>query len=159
MIQFYIVAWFFFRLMKNRKLPSWILGAVISFAISWAGTFITHNLIGKTIIGKLFDQTIVKYFWLFYIGSFVAEFKDILLPILQKYWFGLLFLAFFFFWTGWNLYSGYYLLWSVFLTVGLIGFAYKFPQLNISPDISYGLFLYHMTVINIFVNFKETLNK
>lgn len=39
---------------------------------------------------------------------------------------------------------------------GVIGFAYRFPQLSISLDFSYGLFLYHMTVVNVFVNFGWT---
>ena len=89
---------------------------------------------------------------------FIAEFKNMLLPILQKYWYIFLLIAFCFFQTEWDLFSGYYLFWSLFLTVGLIGFAYRFPKLSINPDISYGLFLYHMTVINVFVNFGWTGN-
>ncbi|MBE5775171.1 MAG: hypothetical protein E7337_14795 [Clostridiales bacterium] len=38
------------------------------------------------------------------------------------------------------------------MTAGLIGFAYRFPKLSVDPDISYGLFLYHMTVVNVFVH-------
>lgn len=107
-------------------------------------------------VGKLYDQSIVKYFWLFYIGMFFAEFKGVLLPILRKYWYGFLTVAFLFFWTGWDLFSGYYLFWSLFLAAGLIGFAYRYPKLFIRRDISYGLFLYHMTVVNVFVNFEWT---
>ena len=154
MIQFYIIAWFFFKLMKNRKMVFWTIGLLISFGISWALQHISHDMIEREIVGKLYDQTFIKYLWLFYIGMFIAEFKDILLPFVQKYWYILLIGAYFFFWTGWDLFSGYYFLWSVFLTSGLIGFAYRFPQLSISPDISYGLFLYHMTVVNVFVNFE-----
>lgn len=83
---------------------------------------------------------------------FLAEFRDRLLPVLQKYWYALLAVALFFFWSELDLYSGYYLFWSLFLTAGLIGFAYRFPKLSVDPDISYGLFLYHMTVINVFVH-------
>ena len=153
MIQFYIVAWLFYNLMKNRKLFTWILGLIISFLVSWGGTYITHNYVGVDIAEKLYDQTFIKYFWLFYYGMFIAEFKEQLLPKLQRLWHFLLLLAFIFFWTGWDLFSGYYLLWSLFLTGGLIGFAYRYPRLSVEPDISYGLFLYHMTVVNVFVNF------
>ncbi len=158
MIQFYIIAWFFYRLMKNRKQMIWITGFIVSFTISWAGRYATHSLFGSAVIEKLYDQTFFEYLWLFYIGMFIAEFKNMLLPILQKYWYIFLLIAFCFFQTEWDLFSGYYLFWSLFLTVGLIGFAYRFPKLSINPDISYGLFLYHMTVINVFVNFGWTGN-
>ena len=65
----------------------------------------------------------------------------------------LLIVASILFWTGWDLLSGYWLFWSLFLTAGLIGFAYRFPKLAISTDISYALFLYHMITMNVFVNF------
>lgn len=158
MMQFYIIAWLFYRLMKNRKMITWILGFVLSFAISWAGQYITRNLIDREIVEKLYGQTFIKYFWLFYIGMFIAKFKNRILPILQRYWFGFLIISFLFFLTGWDVLSGYYLFWSLFLTTGLIGFAYKFPDWSVNQDISYGLFLYHMTVVNVFVNFEWVEN-
>ena len=85
---------------------------------------------------------------------FISNFKNRFFPILKKYWYAFLLTAFLFFWTGWDLFSGYYLIWSILLTSGLIGFAYKFPQLSISPDISYAVFLYHMTIMNVFVNYN-----
>ena len=153
MIQFYVVVWLFYKLMQHRKITTWIVGFFVAFAMSWLGEYVTHNVVNREIIEKLYGQTFIKYFWLFYIGMFIAEFKNMLLPLLQKYWGVFLIMAFFFFWTGLDLFSGYHLLWSFFLGAGLIGFAYRFPMLSIKPDISYGLFLYHMTVVNVFVNF------
>lgn len=153
MIQFYIIVWPFYKFMKSRKFLIWIIGFAVSVGISSALSLIVHEIISSDIVVKLYSQTFIEYFWLFYIGMFVAEFKDKLLPIFEKFWFIFLIVAFVLFWTGLDFFSGYYLGWSLFLTIGLIGFAYRFPQLNISPDISYGLFLYHMTVLNIFVYF------
>lgn len=153
MLQYYIIAWFFYKLIKNRGTITWAIGFIVSLAISITGIFVTHNLIRFEIIGKLYEQTFIKYFWLFYIGMFIAEFKDRVLPVLIKYWYAFLIIAAIFFWTGCDIFAGYYLFWSLFLTIGLIGFAYRFPMLSVKPDISYGLFLYHMTVVNIFVNF------
>ncbi|MCI8994058.1 MAG: acyltransferase [Lachnospiraceae bacterium] len=153
MIQFYIVVWFFYKVMKNCKLRTWIIGFIVIFFISFGLDDVTHEIAGREIIGKLYDQTAIRYFWLFYIGMFVAEHKDCFLPLLQRFWYICLIIAGLFFWTGFDLFSGYYLGWSLFLAVGLIGFAYRFPQFSISPDISYGLFLYHMIVVNVFVNF------
>lgn len=142
--------------MKNRRLSTWVIGFIVSLVISIAGIFVAHNLIRSEIMEKLYDQTFIKYFWLFYIGMFIAEFKDRILPVLIKYWYIFLIIAFVFFWTGYDIFAGYYLFWSLFLTIGLIGFAYRFPMLSVNPDISYGLFLYHMIVVNIFVNFRWT---
>ena len=153
MIQFYIVAWFFYKLMKNRKIQTWLVGFAIAFTISYGLYYITHKLLYIELIGKLYNQSIIEYFWLFYIGMFIAEFKDFILSLLAKHWSVLLFAAAIFFWTGWDLYAGYFLFWSMLLTTGLIGFAYHFPILSFKPDISYGIFLYHMIIMNIFVNF------
>lgn len=71
----------------------------------------------------------------------------------QKYWWVLLIIAAVFFWIQFDIYSGYHLFWSTFLIAGLIGFAYRFPQLQLETDISYGIFLYHMTAVNAFVIF------
>ena len=156
MIQYYIIAWFFYKLMKNRRLNTWGIGFIASLVVSIAGIFVAHNLIRSEIMGKLYDQTFIKYFWLFYIGMFIAKFKDRILPVLIKYWYAYLIIAVVFFWTGYDIFAGYYLFWSLFLTIGLIGFAYRFPMLSVNTDISYGLFLYHMIVVNIFVNFGWT---
>lgn len=153
MAQFYIIVWLFNRIMKKRKLMTWVIGFVASFAISCGLNYIAHNVAGREIIGKLYDQTFIRYFWIFYIGMFIAEFEEWFLPTLQKFWYTCLIIAAVFFWTEFDLFSGYYLGWSFFLVAGLIGFAHRFPQFNISPDISYGLFLYHMIIVNIFVNF------
>lgn len=154
MIQFYIIAYLFVLFLRNRRIVTWIIGFVISFAVSWTGGYVINNVLAHDILGKLYDQTFIKYFWLFYIGMFIARFKNVLLPILKKYWFVFLSISIIFFITGWDLFAGYYLFWSLFLVTGLIGFAYRFPRLHIKHDISYGLFLYHMTVMNIFVNFR-----
>lgn len=152
MIQFYVIAWFVYKLFKGKNNRVWIMGLIISFAVSWVlGMAFDH--IGIEIVSKLYSQTIIKYFWLFYIGAFIAEFKEKMLPMFQKYWWVLLIIAAVFFWIQFDIYSGYHLFWSTFLIAGLIGFAYRFPQLQLETDISYGIFLYHMTAVNAFVIF------
>lgn len=152
MIQFYIGVWFVYKWFKGKNIRVWIISLAISFAASWVlGEML--NRIGIEIVSKIYSQTIIKYFWLFYIGAFIAEFKEKMLPILLKYWWVLLIVAAVFFWTCVDICSGYQLFWSTFLIAGLIGFAYRFPKLQLKIDISYGIFLYHMTVVNAFVTF------
>lgn len=154
MIQFYIIAWFVYIILKNRRIIVWIIGFIITFCISFFGKLVFSSLIHNQLVDKLYDQTVVKYLWLFYIGMFIANYNEVFLPYLKKYWCLFLMVAFVFFITGLDLYSGYYLFWSLFMTCGLIGFAYKYPSFSIPKDISYGLFLYHMTVVNAFVHYN-----
>lgn len=156
-IQYYIVAWFFYKVMSaQRNWKKWAIGFIAAFLVSFGLDYIIHLLTKNVIIGKLYSQTIIKYFWLFYIGMFIAEFKEKMLPFLKQYWSAGLLIAFVFFWSRIDLYSGYYVGWSIFLVAGLIGFAYRYPKFNVNPDVSYGLFLYHMIVVNVFVNFNMT---
>lgn len=83
---------------------------------------------------------------------FISKFQEILLPILEKKWYLFIVISFIFFITKLDFHSGFYFCHSLFLILGLIGFSYKFPRLSIPIDISYGLFLYHMIVINMFVD-------
>lgn len=155
-VQFYIIAWFVYKIMKKQRASTWMIGFFVTLGISWLGTFVLQNVVKIEIISKLFDETVIKFFWIFYVGLYIAKFQDVILPVLKKYWFLLLTIAFIFFWTEWDLYAGYYVGWSLFLVAGLIGFAYRFPSLSVSPDISYGGFLYHMIIVNIFVTFGLT---
>lgn len=82
----------------------------------------------------------------------MAAFQQKFIPFLIKYWHFLLVAALVFFVTGFDLKSGYYLIWSALLTSGIIGFAYRFPALQIKRDISYAVFIYHMIIVNIFVD-------
>ena len=75
-----------------------------------------------------------------------------LIPILKKGWIISLILA-----IVVNYYKidvgNYPLLKSAFLLCFSIGFAYSFPTLKLKHDFSYGLYLYHMIVINVMVFF------
>lgn len=152
MIQFYIIAWYLRDFLKQQKLFGWLLGFFITFIISWGIGEFFHDYINQVLLEKLYNQTIIRFLWLFYFGMFLANYNEKLLPLLIKYWHLLLFIAFLFFKTKCDLFSGYYLGWSIFLTSGLIGFSYKFPRLSVRPDISYAIFLYHMIIFNIFVH-------
>ena len=154
-IQLYIVVWFFYKFMEKRPMAQWLIGFAASFLIS-LGTDRFFHRFAAGVIAKLYDETIIRYIWIFYIGMFAAQFGDELLPVLKKYWWVFLIAAFVFFWSGFDIISGYYLFWSLFLVPGLIGFAYRFPDLYRFTDISYGLFLYHMIVVNAFVTFGWT---
>lgn len=151
MIQFYIIAWPIRTIMHKKKWTIWLIGFIACLGISGLGQLVFEK-IGSGILLKLFEQTVLRYLWLFYMGCFIAEYSDKAIPVLKRIWYLLLIIGIVPYITGIDLFVGYYVLWSLLLVAGLIGFAYRFPQLSIHSDISYGLFLFHMIVVNIFIS-------
>ena len=109
---------------------------------------------GVEVLTKLYDQTIIRYGWLFVYGCFVAEYKEKLVDeVLTKYWYVFIVVSIVPFLTQVDVNAGYNVLHSFLLVSGLIGLAYAFPKLSIKRDISYGIFLYHMIVVNVFMTY------
>lgn len=151
MIQFYIFAWPIHTVMHKKKWTIWFIGFFVCVGISGLGQLVLEK-IGSGIILKLFEQTILRYLWLFYTGCFIAEYRDKVIVILKRIWYLLLIAGVVPYMIGVDVFAGYYVVWSILLVMGLIGFAYRFPQLSIHPDISYGLFLFHMIIVNVFIS-------
>ena len=96
----------------------------------------------------MYNQAFVSYFWLFLLGAFVAEKRNMMLPALRKYWAVFLLISAVMTVLDWDINAQYGVIGSTTLVLGLIGFAYQFPVLNIKTDISYGIYIYHMIVVN-----------
>lgn len=147
LIQFYIFAFFIFKCLHGRKLWVWLLAILPAVVIGMASPAIQDSL--PVLVGKLYKQTLLPYLWMFLCASFVAEKKDWMIPFLRKYWWAFVMVLLL---NNYLLHldvRGYYpLLGTLLLFPGLIGFAYSFPSLNIKTDISYGIYIYHMTVGN-----------
>lgn len=114
--------------------------------------FFTPSIIEKlpSTLGKLYGVTLFPYLWMFLIAAFVSEYKDYILPFIKKYWF-VFFVVLLGLKCGINLdvkVFNYYLFETLLIFVGLLGFSYSFPMLNIKTDISYGVYIYHMTIVN-----------
>ena len=106
------------------------------------------------IIAKLYTVSLIPYLWLFVVGAFIAEFKDVILPFLRRNWYYILCINLSISYQ--SLFEDialcqYNLLQSTTVILGLLGLAFRIPQLNIKTDISYALYLYHMTVVNAFI--------
>jgi peptidoglycan/LPS O-acetylase OafA/YrhL len=155
-VQFYIVCWFVHKILKGKPLWIWCTALIGSIAVGWASPLLVNIL--PTIIYKLYCQTFVSYVWLFFVGCFMAEFYDTVIPFLKKYWWAvLLFAIIWIFVIRLDISIGLYsLMGSLLCCAACFGFAYAFPKLNIRIDISYGIYLYHMVVINVFVQLGLT---
>lgn len=146
LIQFYFFAYFVYKALHGRKTRVWLMAFVASLGVSMMVPLMRAHL--PEIAGKLLGQTLLPYFWMFLAASFVAEKKDLMLPFLKKYWWvfmaALLLVRFF----GLDFRAGYNVLGTILLFLCLTGAAYVFPKLNVKTDISYGVYIYHMTVVN-----------
>lgn len=151
MIQFYIVAWGIRKLLYNKKIITWLLFFGLLVSVSVLGDYLISQM-GYEAIGKLYNITIVRFCWLFFVGCFIAEFKELLMPMLMKYWYLILIVGIIPYLSQIDISARYGVISSIMLGGGLIGFAYKFPQMLIKIDISYGIFLYHMIVVNVFIS-------
>ena len=147
LVQFYVCVWFIYKLLHKKKGSIWLFGIIgallLAFLMQGTETFMPE------ILYKLLTQTVFFYLWMFLLGALIAEYKEKLLPIFKKYWLLILLLL-----TVYRMCSikiptpNYDIINTTFAFCGWVGFAYSFPRLNIKTDISYGIYIYHMTVVN-----------
>lgn len=152
LVQFYIVAYFLYKFLSEKKVGIWI-GV---FAASVFMSFFLQQVVEITMpefVVKLYDQTIIRYFWMFLIGMFVARYFDDLIGVLIRFWPVFIIGA-----SVLNILNvdvvmiGYGLIRTLLLFLGVAGFAYGYPRFVLKRDISYGVYIYHMTVVNIMVS-------
>ena len=153
-IQFYSIAWLINKILKNKKLLVWSVVIMSSVLVSITG----DNIIGSfsDFLSKLFRQTVLRYGWLFLFGCFLSEFKQQILPQFKRIWYVFLILSSLLLFLKIDVDAGYWVIQNFCLLCGLLGFAYRFPNLQLKIDLSYGIFLYHMIIINIFITFELT---
>ena len=120
---------------------------VLSLVVGWLTPVVTHRL--PETLGKLYGLSLLPFLWMFIMAAFVAEFKDEILPFLKKYWWAFIIaLLLKRYEIQWDVRAHYPIIDTVLLFCGLLGFSYRIPQVNIKTDISYGIYIYHMTVVN-----------
>lgn len=148
MLQSYIVLWYIYRYLHKNSLYKQ-LAAVSLFAMFNIVTPLFKPFV-PIIIYKLFLQTFIPYIWLFFIGAFVSEHFEVLITYLKRYWLVLFIISVIASLTHIDL-GIYETIKSTFLGLAIIGFGYAYPKIRINKDYSYGLYIYHMIVINVFI--------
>ena len=152
LIQFYFVAFFIHKALHNRAIIVWVICFIAAFVISWIPSLHEDSI--PEICVKLYSQTVFPYLWMFILAMFVAEYKNVLLVYLKKYWYIPIAINILFQIVGFEVIAGYGLIKTTTLFAGLLGFAYAMPALNVKTDISYGIYIYHMTIINAIIEFN-----
>ena len=148
LIQFYLCAYFVYKFLCDKKIIVWGGVMLASVVLGWSTPILSKAL--PEVVGKLYSISLFPYLWMFLFSAFASEYSKKFLPFVKKYW--LLFIVvlliqrYLFHWD--IAIHSYSLFDTVLLFCGIVGFAYAFPQINLKTDISYGIYIYHMTVVN-----------
>lgn len=155
LIQFYVVAFIIHKWLKNGRLYLWMVVIAITVLIGALSPYLLDRITLYSVnLGRILAITIFPYLWMFIIPAFVADKIEVILPVLKRCWWVIMLIALFSYIlhvdisTGTNVYGIIGLVESVFLFLTIIAIGYKFPQLTIKKDISYGIYIYHVTIIN-----------
>lgn len=150
-IQFYLIAWWLKKLLSNKPAFIWVSVLFSMIIIGLLSPLLKKAV--PLIAYKLYAQTLTPYIWMFFVGSLVSQFFDKCINKIKQIWpFFLVFSIIIVFVIKNDVYIGLYpLLTCISLYITIIGFAYSFPKINVKRDISYGIYLYHMIIINAFI--------
>lgn len=158
-MQFYLLVPLFYRFMKNRKIKSWLVIGIVLIAVQIGGTELAAASHSRGLI-LLWKRGILAQSSFFYIGCFLYVFKDTVLNRLIKYapW---LFVGYTFLYILWNIFDIgilQMLATDCLLPILILTLGYFLGQHRLRYDISYGIYLYHVMIINIFLELQLALN-
>ena len=154
-IQFYLLAWLLNKVLAGKGIYRWGAALGISLVIKALNPIIKDIL--PELVSKLYSQTILPYLWMFVFGALLSEYQEKIIPHLRKWWWLLLAASVIIRFANFDIDSDSYgVLTYMFRVAGFIGLCYNIPVLNISFDISYGLFIYHMIVVNAMIELGFT---
>lgn len=146
LVQFYVVAYPFYKYMQGKRLYIWLLTLISALGISCLTPFV-QSLMSEN-MGKLYGISLIPFLWMFILALMLGEYKEKLLPSLKRFWPLLVIAALFVKYSGLDYKASYPILGTSLLILSVIGFAYSYPVFNVKTDISYGVYIYHMTVVN-----------
>lgn len=158
-IQFYLLVPVFYKFMKKKSVKLWIVIGLVLLTVQMVGTELFEALNSRALL-LLWKRCILSQSNYFYIGSFLYVFKDSLLKGMIRY--SPLFLA---------TYTTMYIV-NHFINMGMLGqivvdcllpvlivtLGYYLGQHRLKYDISYGIYLYHVMIINAFLELSIPLS-
>lgn len=165
-VQFYIIAWVSHRAMKDRHTTQnrdnnakrrFIWGGVV-LLLSILCTIGYPMLSGHMpiVLYKLLGQTIFPYLILFVTGILIYEYRACILPLLVRFWYIPLILYYAV--IIWDIdITGTYInpLSGILLLLSVFALSYRFSRITLKNDYSYGLYLYHMIIVNVLLQTKS----
>lgn len=154
MVQCYIVLFIVNKLYnKSNKTHCLIIFVIIGVIINIVSPFLKNYL--PQIVFKLYLQTFFPYIWLFFLGAYLSEKFDKVVPVLVKLFPIFLLVVIILVLTEFEKNIGVYEpLKCLFLGCFIIGFGYYIQKPVINLDITYSFYLIHMVIINLLLQLK-----
>ncbi len=153
-IQWYFIAWIFCSLFKKLK-TVWQFIVVLLFAFISCVYPLTASILPRTVF-LLIDETPIPYLYILFLGSLLYYHKDTILIFLAKRWY--FFAGAYIAWSFANLsvihfsYGTYTdVITSILLCLAVISAAFALGKHKLKIDLSYGIYVYHMVIVNVFV--------
>lgn len=155
-IQIYFFIMLFWKKLEKCSTSKWIL--IIIIAIIFNVIFGYLDGVIPLILFKLINVTFLSYLYVFLIGMFCYAKQKEAVPFLRKYFWILIVLF-----VVWHFINSIYIhlkfgqytniFKGILISLVTISAAYKFGKHRIKREISYGLYIYHMVIVNVFVMF------
>ncbi len=156
-VQYYIIAAFTYKFMNKRSVRFWLILLAVLYGVNVVTPYIVPHMSYSVLV--VFSHLCIPYLHIFFTGWFIYRFRYDIIPVLVKIKipvFALLII-----WMAisniFDISIGEYAnTVQVFLLCLLsAGVAYSF-KLRFKKDITYHLYIWHMIVVNTFVEFGWT---
>lgn len=154
-MQFYILAYIVYPVLHGSKKLVWFALLVGSVLVGMLLPVVKQIM--PEFVGKVYGTLVINYLWLFLIGAIVSEYADCLLRSFAMHWWFFFALSVTSMLCGVDFKVGAYpFLRSVTLFAAMLGFAYRFPKLHLKTDLSFGIYLFHMVIVNAMIELGYT---
>lgn len=141
--------------LKKRSVAEYVLLIAGALALSCVYPF-TQAVLPRSLY-LLIDVTVIPYLYLFLLGSFLYFKRETIGKTVTRYWW--VFLSLYLLWSVFNnqgrVFSlGTYcdILTGVLLSLSVFSCGYAVGKVRLKADFSYGIYIYHMVIVNIFVH-------
>ena len=150
-VQSYVALFTIYKYYKNKKIEKYLCLFILLCITSICCTILEKYV--PSLIYKIVSVTFIPYLWLFLLGVILNEFYSRFCTIIVKHCWFFAFASVLIRKIGLDFdIMGYYgVFTNVLMALAIIGFAFRYNHLNLSYDFSYGIYLYHMVIINVFV--------
>ena len=152
-LQFYIAIVFIWSWLKDKRLWIWIMVLGISMIGSVVIGFWGQSA-SEAVVYKLVCESLVPYLYFFLIGAMLYKYRDCIFRLNKKWYISIIFILIIVKHLAGDMIVGTYvnLIDGICICILTILLAYICERgIRLRFDISYGIYLYHMVLINAFV--------
>lgn len=159
-VQFYLLTALLYGVMKNRKIGVWIAVWILSAALNFVTPYIQSSV--PVAVKNVISHTCLPFFYIYFTGWFIYRWRDKIVPFLTRtkwLWAALIIARGIWCMHGAERIGEYQdMIIVTLLCLFTVGIGYSFGKIRFAFDLSYGLYLYHMVVVDVFVQLGLTGN-